>query len=237
MIRSGLRLILIALLSAYCASLIILCTPFDREKKYFRRFSRLHARGTLALAGLRLTVEGAEKLDPDQSYVYVANHASLFDIPVVLAGIPDDVRIIYKKELHYVPIFGWGLKLGGAFIAINRKSGTEARRSLDAAIEKIGQGASVLLFAEGTRSVDGMLQPFKRGPFNLALRAGVPVVPVTINGTHQIMQKGTFRLRPGPISIVIGTPIAADGDAGRESEMILRTRVREAIEQTYRNPS
>jgi 1-acyl-sn-glycerol-3-phosphate acyltransferase len=233
MIISIVRLFLIALHSVFCSSLIIICSPFDRQRKCHRFFGYLHARGALAIAGLQLNVVGAEKLDPGQSYVYVSNHASLFDIPTVLGGIPDDVRIIYKKELHYIPIFGWGLKLGKAFIAIDRKRGADAMRSLDTAIEKIREGASILLFAEGTRTSDGHLQQFKRGPFNLAMRAHVPVVPVTINGTYSIMQKGSFRLRPGPVTLIIGTPIEVTGDGGKNAENFLRDKVHAVIEQNY----
>jgi 1-acyl-sn-glycerol-3-phosphate acyltransferase len=233
MILSILRLILIAMHSTFCSSMIIICSPLDWQRKAHGFFARLHARGTLAIAGLRLSVVGLEKLDPGQSYVYVANHASLFDIPTVLGGIPDDVRIIYKKELHYIPIFGWGLKLGKAFIAIDRKRGTEAMRSLDTAIEIIKGGASILLFAEGTRTADGRLQQFKRGPFNLATRARVPVVPVTINGTFSIMQKGSFRLRPGPITLIVGTPIETAEDNGKEAELILRDKAHAIVEQNY----
>ncbi len=193
----------------------------------------MYGKGALALAGSSLTVEGLEKLRGDRSYVYVSNHASLFDIPAVLAGIPHDVRIMYKRELHWVPIFGWGLKIGRRDIAIDRRNSHDAMRSIEAAVEKIRGGASVILFGEGTRTKDGKLQQFKRGPFNLAMKAGTPVVPVTINGTFSILKKGSVRVEPGKVTLIIGDPIEPPQAAGKDSEFVLRESVRRAIEHNY----
>ncbi len=235
MILSILRIFLIILHSAFSASLVIICSPFDHNGVIYQKLARFHARGTLKLAGISLRVEGLSVLDPSRSYIYVSNHASLFDIPVVLAAIPHDIRIMYKKELHYVPIFGWGLKLGRTYIAIDRRKGFDAMRSLEDAIVKLNAGASMLLFAEGTRSRDGKLQPFKRGPFNLAMKARVPVVPVTINGTYAILPKGTYRLNRGNVSVIIDPPIDVPEENGKENEFMLRDRVHQTIEKNFRN--
>ncbi len=235
MILTVLQLIALAFHSVFCASIIILCTPFDKHHRAYQYFARLHARGILAMARCTLTVTGAGQLDPVQNYVFVSNHASMFDIPTVRAALRHDIRIIYKKELHWVPIFGWGLKIGACDIAIDRKNSQDAMRSIETAVEKIRSGASVILFAEGTRTRDGKLQPFKRGPFNLAMKAGVPVVPVTINGTFSIMKKGSFRLRPGTITVVIDAPIPIPDDGGKEAEFELRDTVQQAIASHYEN--
>jgi 1-acyl-sn-glycerol-3-phosphate acyltransferase len=235
MIISICRLILIILHSAFSASLVILCSPFDKNGVTYQKLARFHARGALRLAGISLRVDGLSELNPAKSYIYVSNHASLFDIPVVLAAIPYDIRIIYKKELHFVPIFGWGLKLGRTYIPIDRRKGSDAMRSLDDAMEKLSAGASILLFAEGTRTRDGRLQPFKRGPFNIALKAKTPVVPVIINGTYNILPKGSFRLRPGTVTVTIDTPIEPPNEDGKQNEFLLRDRVHDAIRKHYRN--
>ena len=111
----------------------------------------------LFVCGVKVRVTGLEKIDSSRNYIYVSNHASMFDIPSILAGIPGQIRIVYKKELDVIPVFGWGLKYG-AYIGIDRGRGADAMRSLDEAVEKIRRGASVLLYAEGTRTTDGKLQ-------------------------------------------------------------------------------
>jgi 1-acyl-sn-glycerol-3-phosphate acyltransferase len=157
----------------------------------------------------------------------------MFDIPVVIAGLPDDIRLVYKKELERIPIFGWGLKWG-SYIGIDRGRGAEARRSLDEAVHKIRNGASVLLFVEGTRTSDGGLQPFKRGAFHLAAQAGVPVIPLTINGTFSIVPKHSLRIRPGVVDLVLSPPIPVKENATKDTELQLMRQVRIAIEQHYR---
>ena len=229
---STLRLAILLLFTVFVSTLEILAVPFHRTGKIFHQLARFHARGSLALAGARLSVSGTDRLDLARNYVYVSNHASFFDIPAVLAGIPQDVRLVYKKELHKVPFFGWGLKLGKTYIAIDRTQGADAMQTIEETARKIREGSSVLLFAEGTRSPDGRLQAFKRGPFNLAVRAGIPVVPVTILGSRGVLPRDSWQVTPGPISLVVDSPIAptgADGPNGTVAELRLRDSVREVI--------
>ncbi len=203
-----------------------------RNGSLFLWYTRIWARGVLRICGIRLTVSGTEHITPGTCYVYVSNHASLFDIPVVAGGIPDRVRIIYKKELERIPIFGWALK-AGAYIAINRQRSIEAMQALDEAAERIRTGTSVILYAEGTRTLTGALQPFKRGAFNLALRAGVPVVPLTINGTFHILPKHSISVRPGTVHLILDPPIPPTADRGRDAELRLMEKVRVAIASHY----
>ncbi len=211
----------------------ILSIPFDRGTgRLFHRVGRAWAVVVLFVSGVRVTVTGLERLRHDRAYVYVSNHASLFDIPAVFAGIPDDIRVVYKKELEKIPIFGWGLKMG-AYISIERGHGTSAARSLEEAVRKMRQGASLLLYAEGTRTMDGRLQPFKRGAFNLALRAGVPVVPLTINGTFSILRKHSMVIRPGTAHLILEDAIESNGVAGRDAERELMNQVHRAITRNY----
>ena len=219
-------------ISMVMATVVIITLPFNRQGRLFHALSRTWAHLVLTACSIRVSVAGCEKLDQSHSYVYVSNHASAFDIPAILAGVPDQIRIVYKKELERIPIFGWGLRWG-SYIGIDRRGGTDALRSLEEAAAEIRQGASVLLYAEGTRTLDGKLQPFKRGAFSLAVRAGVPVVPLTVNGSFHILPKHSICVRPGNIRITLGSPIGIGEVGGRESERQLMQRVHDAIAREY----
>jgi 1-acyl-sn-glycerol-3-phosphate acyltransferase len=230
-----LRALTASVFSVIMAVTAMVCTLLDiRRGHLFHLNNRLWAKGVLLLGGLKLTVRGVEKLDFASNYVYVSNHASLFDIPAVIAGVPDQVRLVYKKELQKIPVFGWGLKVG-SYIAIDRGNRLDAMKSIEEAARKIRNGASVLLFAEGTRTRDGKLQPFKRGAFNLAVRSGVPVVPLTINGTFSILPKHSIAVNPGPVELVLDTPIPVDPDGGKLEELRVMDLVHQRIELQYRN--
>lgn len=146
------------------------------------------------------------ELNPSQPCVYVANHQSQFDIPALALAMPSPFRVVAKRGLLHVPIFGWVLWLGG-FVFIDRADREKAIRSLDRAVRIIRRGVSVVVFAEGTRSPDGRLLPFKKGGFVLALQAGVPIVPVSIRGGREVLPKGSLRIRPGTIVVQFGAPI------------------------------
>ncbi len=230
----ALRILLAGLYTIIVAIVTILSHPFDhRRGRIYHAIGRFWGRGILRICGLSLSIRGTEGIERGRTYVYVSNHASLFDIPTVLAGCPGNVRIVYKKELEKIPIFGWCLKWG-AYIAIDRASRTDAMRSVDEAAQKIRDGDSVLLFAEGTRTTDGYLQPFKRGAFNLAVRSGVPVVPLTINGTFKTLRKGAFAVTPGPVELVLGSPITVNPDGGKEEELRVMGAVHTALAKHYR---
>lgn len=171
-------------------------------------------------------------LDPRRPAVYAANHQSQFDIPALVLSMPADFRVVAKRSLMYVPIFGWALWLAG-FIFIDRSNRDQAIRSLDRAAGRLKRGTSVAIFAEGTRSVDGTLLPFKRGGFVLALQAGVPVVPVTIKGGHAILPKGRLAIRPGTIDVHYGAPVETTGFTYDTRDRLVAT-VRAAIEGELR---
>jgi 1-acyl-sn-glycerol-3-phosphate acyltransferase len=211
----------------------LLSLTVDQGKgRAFHAVSRAWARSVLFVCGVHVSVQGLDRLDRTRHYVFVSNHASLFDIPCIVAGVPFQIRIVYKKELEKLPVFGWGLK-AGPYIAVERGNSPSAARSLEVAIERIRRGSSVLLYAEGTRTVDGKLQAFKRGAFNLAVKAGIPVVPLTVNGSFGIMRKGSFVVHPGTVTIIISEPISVEGPQGKAAELQLMERVRAAISATY----
>jgi 1-acyl-sn-glycerol-3-phosphate acyltransferase len=171
------------------------------------QFPRIWGRFSSRLAGIRVTVEGQENLDPQQTYIFVGNHTSQTDILTFQGYIPHVFRWIAKKELFDIPIFGTAM-LAVEFIPIDRSRGRQAVKSLNAAAERIAEGSSVLIFPEGTRSPDGRLHPFKTGAIMLAIKAGVPVVPVGFNGTYQVLPKGSLLSRGGDVVLRIGRPIS-----------------------------
>lgn len=221
------------IISFTMAALEILALPINGRNGFiFHALARFWAHAVLFVSGVHVRVHGLDLIDPAKNYVYVSNHASMFDIPAIIAGIPDQIRVVYKKELEVIPVFGWGLKWG-SYIGIDRGRGAKAMQSLEEAVEKIRRGASVLLYAEGTRTLDGKLQPFKRGAFNLAVRAGVPVIPLTVNGSFNILRKHSFVIRPGIVDLVLAKPITVDAAGGKEAEMQLMEEVHTSIAGHY----
>jgi 1-acyl-sn-glycerol-3-phosphate acyltransferase len=224
---------LIILIAAIPLSIIALVsTPIDRSGRTFHAMSRYWAKVILWLFGIKVRTRGTENIEPERRYVYISNHASMFDIPAVVTGIPDDIRFVLKKELTRIPIWGWALKYGH-YIVIDRGKARDAIKSLEEAAMRMRQGASVILFAEGTRTRDGKLQPFKRGAISLAVKAGIPVIPVTINNTFKILPKGSWHVKPTDIELVLEKPIPTDRFTGREGEQQLSQLVREAVSRNY----
>lgn len=227
-----LRFVASVIVSGISAAVIIPILPFDRDHTLFHRITRTWARALIYICGIHVDLKGVEWLQQSQHYIYVSNHASLVDIPVMLATIPDRIHILYKKELELIPLFGWGLK-GGPHIPIDRRQTHESRRSLVAAMQKIRDGASVLLYAEGTRTIDGTLQPFKRGAFYIAAQTGVPVLPLTVNGSFGVLPKGSFSIMPGTIELILEKPLNLGGEYGKGEELNLMEQVHKAIEKHH----
>jgi len=157
--------------------------------------------------GVRVETNGLNKIDKDKAYIYIPNHLSVFDIFALLVCLPVDFKFIFKEELMRVPILGWAMRRAG-YISISRSSPAKARRSVKQAVHMVKNGASLVIFAEGTRSKDGHLQPLKKGAFQLAISSGSSIVPVAIKGSNKVMPKGAFKLKKGFITIQLGTPIS-----------------------------
>jgi 1-acyl-sn-glycerol-3-phosphate acyltransferase len=189
--------------------------------------ARLWSHLVLAAAGVRWTASYDERIDPRRPAVYASNHQSLFDIPVLVLAMPADFRMVAKKSLLYVPIFGQALWLAG-FLFIDRSHRDRAIGTLGRAGDRLKRGTSIVVFAEGTRSPDGTLLPFKRGGFVLAIQAGVPVVPIALVGGSNILAKGSLRLRPGAMRAQFGPPIETT-DYRYETRDLLVARARDAI--------
>jgi len=158
------------------------------------------------VSGVEVAVSGTEQLDPEKPYIFAANHQSQFDILVLQGFLGVNFRWLAKKELFAVPIWGAAMR-GAGYIPIDRSHGRKAIKSLDEAAKKIGAGTSVIIFPEGTRSRDGKLHDFKAGAMVLAIKSGVPIVPVAIIGTYAILPKGKLLMNPGKVRIHLGQPI------------------------------
>jgi 1-acyl-sn-glycerol-3-phosphate acyltransferase len=186
--------------------------------------SRVWSAGLLRASGVRLEVRGVSGLDPAASYVFLANHQSLFDIPAALLAAPGRVRMVAKQSLFRIPIFGWALHAAG-FVAVDRTDRQGARQSFAAAERRLRSGGSILLFPEGTRSTGTALLPFKRGGFLLALRTGLAIVPVGIRGTRSVRARGQWSIQPGVVEVRFGSPIpAAEFGIRRKRELIAEVR-------------
>jgi 1-acyl-sn-glycerol-3-phosphate acyltransferase len=222
--------------SSFVAGSLAVLTGFF-SRRLALRVARLWGRHLLRAAGVTITVKGLSNIKRENNYVFVANHQSHFDIPVLFAGLGATICFIAKKELFRIPIFGWGMKSIGC-ISIDRKNARNARASITSAVRMLKKdNLSLVLFPEGTRSASGEVGQFKRGSFTLALEAGVPVVPVAICGTGEVHRKGSKRLSPGAVTILVGAPIAAEEvqKLGKEelSESV-RESIVKAMEETRR---
>lgn len=224
LVHSILHFVLLVILSLTGALLSLASAPFDRSGDAVVALARLWSRALLWTAGVPLRVTFEAPLDPKQPYVFMANHLSTVDIWALFVALPMKIRFIAKKQLGRIPIFGWAMAVG-RFIFIDRQNPLAARRSIDQAAERIRTGSSVAIFPEGTRSRDGLLGPFKKGGFHLAMQAGVPIVPVGIRGAREVMPRGSLILRRGPVDLEVGAPISTkDVPVAQRDALVERVR-------------
>jgi 1-acyl-sn-glycerol-3-phosphate acyltransferase len=204
----------------------IVSSLFQRNGRFAHACARAWSRLILTTTGVRVTVRGLDRVTPGTTYIFVSNHQSIYDIPVIFASLPYQVRIIAKTSLAKFPVLGWHLKRGG-HLFVDRKhpdpSGILKRwRAL------VTEGLSLLIFAEGTRSGDGQVARFKAGSFLLALQAGLPVVPLAVIGTRHVMKKGRLRTEPGEVTLIVHDPIypvPGASEPGVRDAKALATRV------------
>lgn len=187
------------------------------------------SRQLVGIAGVKLEVRGLETPLAEPAYLFLCTHSSHFDVPCLYAVAPYLMRPVAKKELTRVPIFGWVLK-NGASVVIDRKQRSEAEASLTEAGRIIAGGVSVLMFPEGTRTPAGQVSELKSGPFHLAMAAGVPIVPVAVNGSAEVLPVGDWRIRSRAVQVCFGEPIPVKGRASdRDSRRALMAEVHEAL--------
>jgi len=215
------------------ATISLVASPFDRTGVVQHWCARWWCRLIAWTIGARIKVRGSENLERARAYVYMANHCSLVDIPAMFAYLPYQFKIMAKKELFYVPFMGWHLWTAGNF-PVDRSDPRRTARSLRNVVDGVRAGKSLAVFPEGTRSPDGELGEFKPGSFKIALRAGVPVVPIAIRGTHQVLPKHSLVPRPGKVEVIIGSPISTSGMTEKDVR-VLMDRVHRAIELSLRD--
>ena len=185
------------------------------------------ARLLLRVAGIQLRVTGLDRLDPETTYIFVANHASNVDPPLAFLAIGRNIRALAKAAVFKLPVFGAVLR-AARFPPVHRDDRERGIRAVDMAAEALRNGHDFLVFAEGTRSKDGRLQAFKKGPFVMAIKAQVAVAPMAIRGTHRIQPKGNLAIMPGVAEIEFLSPIPTRGlDFGDRND--LRDRTHDAV--------
>lgn len=189
------------------SGLLVVLTAFLPHNGLYGFVSKYFwSRGLLAIAGARLKITGRENLDPKGNYIYISNHESDYDIPAIYASIPVNLYFIAKKELKKIPFLGWAMQAVG-MIFIDRSNREKAVRSMKEAGEIIRRGKNVLSFPEGTRSRTGKIARFKKGTFILARENNLNIVPLAVDGTHEILPSNKFVLQPGTVRVIIGKPI------------------------------
>jgi len=201
---------LIYLSTIFWGTLSLFVSFFDKTGHAQHWCARWWARTLLAVSRIRVTVRGMENVPADQTCVFAANHQSYMDIPVLFGYLPGQFRIMAKSTLFYLPFLGWHLKRSG-HMPIERANPRRAARSLLEAATHVKNGTRVFVFPEGGRSLDGHLAEFKAGTFLLAIKAGVPVVPVTVNGSRNVLLMNSWHIRPGRVEVIFHAPISTTG--------------------------
>jgi 1-acyl-sn-glycerol-3-phosphate acyltransferase len=219
--------LLIYLYTAVCGTFSLCGSFFDAHGRWQHGCARTWSWLILTTGRIHLSVEGLENVDPDQTVIFCSNHPSAMDIPILFVSLPVQFRFLAKRVLFHVPFLGWHLRRSG-HIPIDRGRPREALKGFDQAAKRIKEGRPVVVFPEGSRSRTGEMLPFKSGTFYLAILSGVPVVPVSLVGSREVLKPDSLHIRAGRVRVVIHKPISTAGltvhDAGALSK-----RVREVI--------
>ena len=226
--RATLTPIVVVLAFMFLFPAVLVAGIVDDSGNWIHRLGRLWARIIIRTSGVKIEVQGHGHIPMGTPVVFACNHASQFDIPIVHEALPVQFRFVVKKELFKIPLFGFALHHAG-YIPIDRSGGKAALRSLQEAAERVKKGTPIVIFPEGTRSPDGRLMPFKVGGILIAIKAGCPIVPVAINGSHKVLPKGSIRVRPGRIRMTFGLPVQTVGPEGPIPKDIVTKEVWDSI--------
>ncbi len=227
---------LIILATVVMGSWSVVCSFFDPNGRRQHATSRAWAKMLLAISRVRVRIRGLERIDPRRSYVFVGNHLSLMDTPVVLATIPHQFLFLVNVRFVRLPFLGTHLRRGGHFAVDSDNVKSSMKVMTEAARHVRERGRSILLFPEGSRAT-GEMGAFKEGAAYIAIKAGVPVVPFALRGTREVLPVGSFHIRGGAVDFVIGEPIPTENWTLKDREeltALMRERVAELLEQAPR---
>jgi 1-acyl-sn-glycerol-3-phosphate acyltransferase len=224
-IRAAIMLGFWALLMPFAALFGFPWTILTGNINFLYRISMWGAMTGVRLAGVRVETVGLDRIDPSRTYIFMSNHVSNIDPPIMMPLIPRRTSVMARNELFNYPLLGKAMKLG-SLVPVDRKNREAGIAAVRAASEVIRSGINMTIYIEGGRSFDGRLLPFKKGPFYLATECSVPVVPVTIVGTHHIMPKGRFAMKPGKVTVIFHPAIEPKDFGDRDR---LKAKVREII--------
>jgi len=226
--RNAVCVVVFTVLTLVAFPVLILCAIFGLRDAFLAYGVWMMRVGRLIL-GVHLEATGQDRLDPKTPYVFMCNHLSFLDAPLLVTVIGRPVRFIVKRFVFRIPVLGLGMRFAG-YVPLDKEGVGEGRKRIARAVELIRtRGYSFLIYPEGTRSWEGALLPFRRGGFFLAIDAGAPIVPVSVRGTYELMPRGTKRVRKGKVRIVFHEPVPVAGHYTRETMPALMERVRAAI--------
>lgn len=226
---------LIYLYTAFMGTLSLAGSVFDSGGRWQHGCARVWSWLILKTSGIRVRVEGMEHVIPGAPAIFCVNHQSSMDIPVLLVHLPFQFRFVAKRSLFRYPFMGWHLRRSG-HIAVERNRPGEARKSIDNAVEKIRDGYPVVVFPEGGRSRTGEILPFKAGAFHLAIRAGVPIYPVTLNGTMAVLKPDTVHIKSGRVEMIVHPAIPTSGMTGDDGKT-LAEKIRNEVLSRFKSPA
>jgi 1-acyl-sn-glycerol-3-phosphate acyltransferase len=231
--RTLVYFVLLIILAIFLIPLLLFCL-LTRLSQPIIFFGKQGIRLGQKILGVKLDVCGVEKIDKDSAYIFMANHTSFIDGPLLFMLIPQPIRVLLKKEAFRIPVIGLSMKHVG-FVPVDRKGLKGGRQSIEKASQLMKEKRySFLIFPEGTRSRDGGLQPFKRGGFFLAINTQAPILPITIGGTFELMPRGSFFVKRGKIKVIFHEPVEIEGH-DRDSILEISSKVRSVIQSGLMN--
>ena len=213
-------------------SLVMITYLFDRSGRTGHGVARLWAKVIVWASGVKVKFEGLEHVRGEGPYLFMSNHQGAYDIFALEGHLPFHFKWLAKKELFYIPVLGWAMAAAG-YISIDREGTRKTVEAMNEAARKIQEGMSVVVFPEGSRSPDGSIQPFKKGGFTLAIKSKVPIIPMSITGSREIMPKGKFAASPGEIRIRIDHPIETQNYSLKDRKFLME-KVRQTISKNFK---
>lgn len=234
MIRAALAVLFWAMYTPLAAIIGFPWTFISGKIDFLWQLGMWGARAGVWLSGVRTRVEGLERLDPGQTYLFMSNHVSNIDPPIIVPLLGRRMSILAKKELFGIPVLGTALRMAN-LVPVNRSNREAAIDSVKRGVAVLRSGLSMLVYPEGTRSRDGKLLPFKKGPFHLAMESGIQIVPLTVVGAYEIWPKGKFAIHPGTATLIVHPPIDPKQFENRESLMeTVRSSIESGLPEKYR---